>query len=176
MRVVFALFVVGLGACTPKESAPLTPPPRAVAAANALKSELKAALEAAMQNGGPENAIDVCKDKAQAIAAAHSKDGLVVGRTSHKLRNVANAPRAWVQPILEQMARGEVKDARTVALDGGRLGYVEPIVMGPVCVACHGEAIAPGVAAKIAAAYPTDAATGFNPGDVRGVVWVELPR
>ena len=112
MRFVFALFVVGLGACTPKESSPLPPPPRAVAAANALKSELKAALEAAMQNGGPENAIDVCKDKAQAIAAAHSKDGLVVGRTSHKLRNVANAPRAWVQLRAARTAQASTAQVR----------------------------------------------------------------
>ena len=54
-----------------------------------LKGDLKQALMAGMQ-GGPLNAISVCKDQAPAIAASHSVEGVKIGRTSHRLRNPAN--------------------------------------------------------------------------------------
>jgi hypothetical protein len=43
-----------------------------------------------------------------------------------------------------------------------------------MCLACHGESLEPAVAAKLAAAYPKDQATGFRAGDLRGAFWVEL--
>jgi hypothetical protein len=54
-------------------------------------------------------------------------------------------------------------------------GYVEPIGIKPLCLACHGEALAPDVAARIGELYPKDRATGFTEGDLRGVFWVEYP-
>ena len=63
----------------------------------------------------------------------------------------------------------------SVPLANGRRGYVEPIVMQPLCLACHGETLAPEVAEQIAAEYPEDRATGFRVGDFRGVFWVEYP-
>ena len=36
------------------------------------------------------------------------------------------------------------------------------------CVTCHGETIAPSIAAKIDELYPADKATGFREGDLRG--------
>ena len=55
------------------------------------------------------------------------------------------------------------------------MGYVEPIRIQPLCLTCHGEALAPAVGARIRALYPEDAAAGFALGDLRGVWWVELP-
>ncbi|HCF96715.1 MAG TPA: hypothetical protein DEW46_16805, partial [Verrucomicrobia bacterium] len=45
------------------------------------------------------------------------------------------------------------------------------------CVACHGpeEQIQPDVLAAIRAHYPNDRATGFQPGDLRGAISVEVP-
>ena len=60
-------------------------------------------------------------------------------------------------------------------LDEGRAGYVEPILLQPLCVACHGEAIEPGLATRIAELYPQDRAVGFRVGELRGVFWVEFP-
>jgi len=52
---------------------------------------LKAELKAAMKQGGPGNAIQVCKNKAPEIAAEISaKQGWRVARTSLKLRNPHN--------------------------------------------------------------------------------------
>jgi hypothetical protein len=61
-----------------------------------------------------------------------------------------------------------------VALGGGRHGYVEPIVMQPLCVTCHGEEIAEPLRQRIAELYPEDRATGFRVGELRGLFWVEL--
>lgn len=140
-----------------------------------FKARLKAALLAGMSEG-PAHAIDVCRLEAPAIAAAASVEGVRVGRTSHRLRNPDNLPPAWVAPLLDDYVRDPTGLApRAVALPDGRAGYVEPIVVQPLCLACHGESLAPEVAARLREAYPDDRATGFDVGDFRGLYWAELP-
>ncbi len=140
-----------------------------------FKQNLQQALKAGLAQG-PDNAIDVCKDEAPAIAARLSTDGVVVGRSSHKLRNPANEPPAWVTPVLARYLEEHPNLAPAVVpLPDDRVGYVEPIVLQPLCLACHGDVLAPDIAARIEAAYPDDAATGFEAGDLRGVFWVEFP-
>jgi len=125
---------------------------------------------------GPVHAIGACNTQAPAIAEASSKAGVKVGRASHRLRNPANVAPDWVQPILDAyVADAGDRAPRTVSLGGGRAGYVEPILVQPLCLTCHGESLAPEVAAHIDALYPDDAATGFALDDLRGVWWVELP-
>lgn len=151
---------------------------RAQAALKPLKQGLMKALTEAMASGGPEAAIAVCRDEAPKIAAAASRDGVVVGRTSDRLRNPDNAPRAWAAPILAEYAAapGDARPPhRVVALPDGRFGYVEPIAVAEVCTQCHGAQVAPAVRAKLAALYPEDRATGYAAGDLRGLFWVELP-
>lgn len=139
----------------------------------------KRALEQALTEGmseGPVHAVGACNVKAPAIADAHSQGGVTVGRASHRLRNPSNAAPGWVEPILAAyVAAATTRAPKTVTLTGGRSGYVEPIVLKPLCVTCHGKALAPDVAARIDELYPADAATGFDVGDLRGVWWVELP-
>jgi hypothetical protein len=53
---------------------------------------------------------------------------------------------------------------------------VEPIVVQPMCVTCHGADVAPDLRAKIEELYPDDQATGYAAGDLRGIFWAELPR
>lgn len=149
----------------------------AKAALAPLKQQLMGALKGALDEGGPMKAVDVCQLKAPAIAAGASHDGVTVGRTSHKLRSPDNAPRAWMKPLLEEYASGPKAPGsfKTVELEGGGLGYVEPIYVQPMCLSCHGAELAPEVSSAIAARYPGDQATGFREGDFRGLFWVELP-
>ena len=63
-----------------------------------------------------------------------------------------------------------------VVLDENTVGYVEPIYLQPMCVTCHGTAIAPDVEKRIDELYPADQATGFEPGHFRGIFWAELSR
>jgi hypothetical protein len=139
-----------------------------------FKKRLMAALQAGLAEG-PDRAIDACRIEAPAIAAASGGPGVTVGRSSHRLRNPANAPRPWLQPLLDGFVASPATAApRALALPGGGVGYVEPILLQPMCVTCHGASLAPAVQARIAALYPGDQATGFAPGDLRGVFWVEF--
>ncbi len=141
-----------------------------------FKQSMKAALMEGLVDGPPA-AIDACRIKAPEIAARLSSEGVRMGRSSHRLRNPANASPAWITGVLERYLtdpadRGPV----VVELGDDRLGYIEPIVAQPMCLACHGTSIAEPVQVAIDALYPDDKATGFEAGDLRGVFWVEFER
>lgn len=142
-----------------------------------LKQQLMGALSEAMQEGGPTQAIEVCRSLAPQIATQLSRDGVEVGRTSHRLRNPSNAARGWVEPALARyLADPAAAAPLSVELGPDRLGYVEPIRTQGLCVQCHGATIDESVRIALAASYPEDEATGFAAGDLRGVFWVEMPR
>lgn len=140
-----------------------------------FKANLKAALTAGLAEG-PATAIDACSTQAPAIASSLSVDGVRMGRSSHRLRNPANAAPDWVAPVLDAWVADDADRApRSVDLGDGRRGYVEAIMVQPMCLACHGEQIDAEIAERISSAYPEDHATGFRAGDFRGVFWVEYP-
>jgi hypothetical protein len=148
---------------------------RAQAALAPFKKELMGALQEALQRGGPEEAIDVCRLKAPEIAESAAGDGLRVGRTSHRLRNSANSPPPWTAAFLaEYQADPSDVTPRTVRIDREHVGYVEPIHVKPLCLACHGQELAAPVQDRLRELYPGDAATGFRKDDFRGLFWVEL--
>lgn len=98
-----------------------------------------------------------------------------VGRTSHRLRNPANAPPACAEPLLAaNLAAPPATTPLSVVLPGGGAGYVEPIYVQPLCLGCHGESLEPRLAAQLSVMYPDDAATGFRAGDFRGLFWLEF--
>lgn len=140
-----------------------------------FKRELSAALTTALREGGPEEAIRVCRLEAPRIAAAASVDGVEIGRTSHRLRNPENAPPPWTEPFLAEF-RADPSDttSRAVRLDAEHVGYVEPIRAKPLCLTCHGTEIAAPVRERLLELYPEDRAIGFRENDFRGLFWVEL--
>jgi hypothetical protein len=139
------------------------------------KARLQDALRAGLSEGVVE-AIAACRIQAPKIAESLSQDGIRVGRASHRLRNPANVPPSWVEPILESyVANASDREPRSVSLSASRIGYAEPIVLQPVCATCHGETIVEEVAVKINELYPEDRAVGFRVGELRGVFWVEYP-
>ena len=148
---------------------------RAQAALAPFKASLKGELEKAMAES-PEAAIEVCAKRAPELASAHSQRGALLGRSAQKLRSPANAPRPWLAPVMSRLAQAPrgTSAHEVVSLDGDRRGYAEAIWVAPQCLTCHGESVAPSIAASLDARYPTDAARGFKPGDFRGVFWVEL--
>jgi hypothetical protein len=173
-RLIVAAIVIAMcAACQPP---PVDYKARGAGLLAPFKANLKSALVKGMESG-PVDAINVCSVEARQISTALSVDGVVMGRSSHKLRNPENAAQDWFAPVLRSFADGS-SDLSPVALsiDGGRMGYVEPIMVQPMCLVCHGEALQPEVAARIAESYPEDRATGFKAGDFRGVFWVEFPE
>lgn len=153
---------------------PATEVQQAAAALAPFKRDLLAALTEGLAKG-PENAVDACRLRAPGIATAASTPRVEVGRTSHKLRNPANAPREWMKPLLaDYLARPDDRAPKLVELAEGRKGYVEPIVVQPMCTTCHGTQVAEAVRTRINALYPADQATGFSVGDFRGMFWMEF--
>jgi len=142
--------------------------------AGALKSELMAAMKA----GGPVQAIDVCHSTAPAIAREISdQQGLQVSRVSERNRNPGNAPTGWQTAVLDdfrgRLEAGGDPDALTwqdiANTAGGReFRFMKAITTQPICLTCHGEAVAPEVTEKLSELYPDDRATGFREGDLRG--------
>lgn len=150
----------------------------ALDAKDAMFSRLSAALGEAMAKPAPEGgaagAISVCKDQAPKIAQAIAREkGVMIGRTSAKLRNPANAAPVWAASLLAD----QPAEAKLAANTDGSLGVTLPIKLAANCLACHGspETIDPAVKAALTAKYPKDEATGFREGDLRGWFWVEVP-
>jgi hypothetical protein len=150
-------------------------PARGAALAMPFKMALKRALLEGMEEG-PDAGVDYCKIRAPDIAAQLSGEGVKVGRSSHRLRNPDNVAPGWAQPVLDQWSI-DASNAAPLAMElpGDRVGYVEPIVVQPLCLNCHGTELSRDVTLRLAALYPDDQATGFNVGDFRGVLWVEYP-
>jgi hypothetical protein len=154
-------------------------------AVKAFADRLKAELQAAIKSGGVVSAIPVCSVKAPEIADEVSDElGLAIGRTSHRVRNPANAPDAWESSVLEDFlaraAAGEDMDTLEVVAvaerDGeDQLRYMKAIPVQQVCLACHGTDFAPEVQEQITAFYPEDRATGFALGELRGAFTVRKP-
>lgn len=144
---------------------------RAREAVEELKAAFQKLLREALEEG-PESAILVMKRKAKSLPAEGR--GLRRGHTSHRTRNPENAPRAWVKPLLEAYLRNPRQPFRTVKLEGGTIGYVEPIYTRRLCLQCHGSNISPAVAERLKQHYPKDNTTGFEPGDLRGLYWAEV--
>lgn len=150
------------------------------AAMKELRERLFARLNQLLVQGGPITAIRVCRLDAPAIAKeiadAH---GVKLGRTSHRLRNPSNAPRPWASEYLEASAGKKAGAVEPAVFDlGDRLGLLRPIGVMSACTRCHGavEGIDHDVKRELAQHYPADQATGFSPGDLRGFLWVEVPK
>lgn len=147
-----------------------------------LQKELGARLKAAIAAGGPASAIAVCQVDAPRIAQELSGPGgpVHVGRTALRVRNPANEPDQEARAVLEQFASG-VAQGRTGSLThfavrpDGSARYMQAILMQPLCLTCHGSALAPDVEAAIAVRYPDDQATGFTENDLRGAFVIEWP-
>jgi hypothetical protein len=153
---------------------------RAIAAE--FQQTLGGELKAAMADGGPVRAIEVCADVAPRIAARFSAEtGADVGRTALRVRNPDNAPDAGAQAVLEDFA-DRVAAGATMPIehfeprtaDGG-MRYMSAIVLQPLCATCHGATLAPAVAEAVAERYPHDAATGFEVGELRGAFLIDWP-
>lgn len=172
------------GAQAPQGFAPEAAPDAlkpAVQAADAalatLKARMTARLMQELQAGGALQAVNVCRDEAPAIARGIGREsGVVVGRTSHRLRNPGNEPPAWALATVAAAAGRRAADVAPVAFAlGDRVGVLRPIAMGAPCARCHGGPgeVSPETAAAIRTAYPRDQATGFAEGDLRGFAWAE---
>ena len=149
-----------------------------------MLKELGQKLQSAMAEGGAVNAIGVCNTQAPEIAARVSSQNQVkLSRVGTRARNpVMGVPNDWQAKALAQfeagLARGDkpadLEFSETVTKPDGskEFHFAKPIVLQPMCVACHGnpEQISPEVKAKLSELYPQDKAVNYQPGQLRGAV------
>ncbi|MCF6192367.1 MAG: DUF3365 domain-containing protein [Candidatus Hydrothermae bacterium] len=160
----------------------VSPLEQARQAAQATMKALITELSAAMAQGGPLNAIPVCKARAQTILQEVQKETGVakLKRTSWKIRNPLDRPHssevlllARIQKKLDQQP--DLQEYWDTV--GTRLRYVRVLRIQDRCLACHGptEQMDPRVRAMLRNLYPGDEAVGYQRGDVRGILIVEVP-
>ncbi len=187
---LLALFGVALSAhATP----PAAPPPEASAEVKTSRAVVKQfaatllnALQQAIDQGGPVEGIAICQKQSGTIAEQVSaQHGMLIGRTSLKVRNTQNAPDAWELAVLKQFearkAQGETLDklefSAVIPDDQGKetFRYMKAIPTAKLCLTCHGEQIPEAVDAKLKELYPEDKARGFKEGDLRGAFTIAKP-
>lgn len=153
---------------------------RTEAAATTLAARLRGRLTETLRAQGPAAAAEVCAREAQGmVAEVAAQTGVTVGRSSLRLRSQADVAPPWVGAWLS--AQGERAAAGVTGVrevQGERAHILRPIAVEGPCLLCHGarEAIPAGVVAVLAARYPTDRATGYQAGDLRGALWAEATR
>lgn len=192
-RILASLFaiaaVAGSGVAVAEDAAAPVDPAvaKARAAIKGLGGALKDKLVAAMKEGGPMKAIEVCNTAALPITEEQGKAaGVKIGRTALKVRNEKNAPDAFEKKVLEIFVEklkagadvAKLDYAETVTENGvTTVRYMKPIPMlEKPCATCHGGAIDPALKAQIDKLYPKDQATGFSPGELRGAFTVSVTK
>lgn len=152
--------------------------------AEAFASSLQAELVAALGEGGPMQAVEVCHEAAPRIAAEQSlASGARVSRISDRNRNPEGGVSEDVAPHYAALAMQPLTDGQpskriwqSGAGDAARINFLSAIPMrDQPCAACHGSNIDPALQARISELYPADLATGFAVGELRGAVLVSWP-
>lgn len=178
--IALAAGLLLLNACQPQSN---NPTPDLVAKGQALSTEfvatLQPTLQAAMQAGGPVNAIEVCAVEAPRIAAELSRaSGWAVSRVSLRARNQRSAvPDSWEAGVLadfdrRQLAGEPVAQLNVADIVNGEFRYMQAQAAGELCLTCHGTDISADVQSALNQFYPQDTATGYTAGQIRGAISV----
>lgn len=146
-----------------------------------FQMSLKQELMKAIKEGGPENAISICNEKAPLIASELSRHHNVsLRRTALGFRNPDNAPDAWEKETLHSFMKQKeegiaVEDMIAHREENGMSRYMKAIPMQPICAMCHGEKIDKNLHAKIKSLYPNDTAINYKLDDIRGAFTIKIP-
>ena len=154
-------------------------------AAAELMRTLVGELTAAMEEGGPENAVAFCSSEAIPLTEAvegRVQGGLELKRTSSRYRNPENAPDQAEEEALrhfERVVEGGTPPPSSYVqrVSAEEYRYYQPLMVGEFCLQCHGapETMSPQVRGVLEEEYPGDLATGYEAGDFRGLVRVSVP-
>lgn len=186
--LAIALFSLGtaISFTAHADSSPITPPAvdedalaeRARSITQQYAGALKKTLQATIMTSGPASAIHTCKVHAPGISAQTAQlTGWEVSRTSDKLRNPNNQPDLWETNVLKTFKEKASKGAPiknlehyAVVMNNGKpvFRYMKAIPVQSVCLNCHGTRVGGPVKNAIDNLFPTDRATGYREGDLRG--------
>jgi hypothetical protein len=155
------------------------------AIATTVAQGLAQQLQARIAEDGAPGAVDFCARTALALTDSLTAafPGVTVKRTTMRLRNPHNVPDdlemsalLWFDSI--QDAGQELPPALVQVVGPREVRFYRPLVIAPFCTECHGSraAMDPEVRRLISERYPDDQAFDYQPGDLRGVIRVSLPR
>jgi hypothetical protein len=142
-------------------------------------------LAEAIARDGVPGAIAFCSEKALPLTASVVADsGANLRRVSHKARNPKNKADAGEFEVLntfrDALTSGKAPEPQLRKNPDGSESCFAPIVLAnPLCLKCHGEPgrdIAADTLAALRRLYPNDEATGFAPGELRGMWRIDFPR
>jgi len=157
------------------------------AAAKELFVTVRTMLARQLAAGGPVGAIHICADSAQLVGERIEKQrGLSIRRVSQKWRNPRDIPDSFETAQLVKLPALRTKGALTDTLEIFEVvmensvrvfRYMKPIVVGELCLSCHGEraTMKDLVNDAIRVRYPNDKAVEYKVGDLRGAVSVTIP-
>ncbi|MBS4058623.1 MAG: DUF3365 domain-containing protein [Bacteroidales bacterium] len=134
-------------------------------------------LSSAMAEGGVQQAMKYCNLQAYPLTDSLSKTYHVsIKRLAAKTRNPANAMGPFEKEIFDTYDRLNAQKEsimdQVVLTKDNYLEYYAPIILTNQCLSCHGNPdsdIKAEDLALINSLYPADMATGFKPGDLRGM-------
>lgn len=158
--------------CSRHEPPPAAPTPtfssRAEELITKFQTQLRSELLAAIQDGGPAKAVEICSERAPKIQQALTTD-LKIRRIGTRARNPKNRPSDAEREILQKLSR-----ATPTFEDPQGPTYYKAIFVDPLCLNCHGsEQIPPPVREILRTRYPDDEATGYQEGELRGAFVVQ---
>ncbi|UCG61220.1 MAG: DUF3365 domain-containing protein [Candidatus Zixiibacteriota bacterium] len=146
-----------------------------------FSNDLRSELLAALNEGGPANAITVCEIRAPEIAAAHSGEFWTVRRVTDRSRNPENAASDAEKGLLARFRDTAQSPPEYIigwapSEEGKTYRHYRPIRVAQLCLKCHGrpDDIDDAAEAVLAEKYPSDRAIGYAEGDLRGMFVVEL--
>ncbi len=149
--------------------------------ANLAQSVLLSNVGNAIQQGGPEYAVEFCNINAsEIIDSLNQSNNCIISRVSEKNRNPHNViTNDEVKGLWNFYADKEINTVNdTIIQLAGKLVFYKPIWIGmPACLKCHGvigEEIDEGTYKKIQNLYPEDLATGYKLNDFRGMWKIEF--
>jgi hypothetical protein len=186
MRTSLTAILLVLLCCAGLARQEPAPRERAAQAVNELGQILKQLLSEELKRGGPAAAVAACAESAQTVTTEFAKErGVDLRRVSLKYRNPKDQPDEWEAAKLREWEKlsasgGKLPEefVQEVTENNRRyLRYLKPILVQPMCLACHGEGeqISPEVREVLAGSYPRDRATGYRTGSLRGAFTAILP-
>jgi len=155
--------------------------------ASGVPPKLLAVLAAEISKGGPENAVNVCKEQAPKMAAAASAEsGWAIRRVSLRNRNPKAVPDPWERAVLEDFDKRNAAGEKPAALEKGEIvaegdkkfyRYMKALPTQDICLQCHGTAdkLSPAVKARLHELYPGDQAVGYDLSQIRGAMTLKRP-
>jgi len=130
------------------------------------------------------DALTFCNMNAADLTAKVDKElgqNVSVARITLKPRNPANEAKEDERAVLEALQTLHDHHVRLpkhlVQKTATGYKYYKPLLINKkVCLKCHGGAIDPKLKAKLDTLYPTDQARGYEMGDLRGAIVVDIRK